>query len=237
MFNQSTVFTLDDWRSNVTYYVSQNAEYVDAWEIWNEPSHPIHPLLNLGILDSNPAHEENMALIVDFYVSMAQIAHQTIRQYDPTAKILLLGGVHLWAGGGDDPALNLDRNFSSQAAAKGVFQYGDAISIHAYPWSSQATTASWNGYSESLAFYRGLFPSDKSLEVWITETGQSTTDSGEDGQVKYLVEAFDYFKGKVSMLFWYSLLDNPHLGEKDFGLIEDGLTPRAAYHALQNATH
>ena len=48
MFNQSTVFTLDDWVSNVTYYVSQNNN-VDAWEIWNEPTNPNYPLLNLNI--------------------------------------------------------------------------------------------------------------------------------------------------------------------------------------------
>lgn len=35
MFGQSTVFTLEAWQENVTYYVSHYADVVDAWEIWN----------------------------------------------------------------------------------------------------------------------------------------------------------------------------------------------------------
>ena len=49
IFNKSTNFTLEDWQSNVTYYVSKYADYVDAWEIWNESSNPNYPLLNLNI--------------------------------------------------------------------------------------------------------------------------------------------------------------------------------------------
>ena len=40
MFNQSITFTLEEWHGNVTHYVLQYADYVDAWEIWNEPAHP-----------------------------------------------------------------------------------------------------------------------------------------------------------------------------------------------------
>ena len=41
MFNDSTTFNLEQWRSNVTFYVSQYANSVDAWEIWNEPTTPV----------------------------------------------------------------------------------------------------------------------------------------------------------------------------------------------------
>ncbi len=49
MFNGSCQFTLDEWKSKVTYFVSQYCDHVDAWEIWNEPTSPTYPLLNLNI--------------------------------------------------------------------------------------------------------------------------------------------------------------------------------------------
>ena len=40
MFNKNSNFTLEEWSSNVTHYVSQYTDYVDAWEIWNKPANP-----------------------------------------------------------------------------------------------------------------------------------------------------------------------------------------------------
>jgi hypothetical protein len=221
MFNQTTTFTLEEWRDNVAYYVSQYADYVDAWEIWNEPANPTYPLLNITI-------QENMSQIVEFYFSMVQTASPIIRQYDPSAKIVLFGGLNLWSG--NDPHLELDKNFSKQLAAMHIEQYGDAISVHAYPWRDQVETWVWDKYTESLAYYHELF-TNKSLEIWVTETGQSIEASGEDGQAQYMRDALQYFQGKVTRLFWYSLLDNA-ADQKSFGLIGDE-TPRPAYYVLQ----
>jgi hypothetical protein len=77
MFNQTTTFTLEEWRDAVTHYVSRYSNNVDAWEIWNEPAHPSYPLS------------------VERYYSMVQIASPIIRQYDPSAKIVLFGGLQL----------------------------------------------------------------------------------------------------------------------------------------------
>jgi hypothetical protein len=122
MFNKLTVFSLDDWRGNVTYYVSQYAVYVDAWEIWNEPANPTDPLQNLS-----PTSPENMTKIVNFYFSMVQTACPIIRLHDPSAKILLFGGLNLYSG--SEIHLDLDENFSSQLVAMGIEQFGDAISF------------------------------------------------------------------------------------------------------------
>jgi hypothetical protein len=211
MFNQSITFTLEEWRDNVTYYVSQYADYVDAWEIWNEPANP------------------NYTLSVEKYYSMVQTASPIIRQYDQSAKIVLFGGLNLWSGG--DPNLALDKEFARQLAAMHIEQYGDAISVHAYPWMEQVEPWVWEKYDESFAYYRGLFTSNKSLEVWVTETGHPIEFGGEEGQAQYMADALRYFQGKVTRLFWYSLIDNA-ADQKSFGLIGNE-TPRLAYYVLQ----
>ena len=226
MFNKSSTFTLEEWRSNVTYYVSKYADYVDAWEIWNEPANPTYPLLDLNV--STP---ENMTKIAQFYYSMVQTASPIIRQYDPTAKIVLFGGLNLYSGG--DPHLTLDKEFARQLAAMNIEQYGDAISVHAYPWGQDEPQV-WDSCTSSLAYYHGLF-TNKSLEVWITETGQTIQADGEQGQAQYMADALQYFQGKTTHLFWYSLLDNTW-EENSFGLISHDGTPRLTYQELQKFT-
>jgi hypothetical protein len=44
-------------------------------------------------------------------------------------------------------------------------------------------------------------------------------------------DALQYCQGKITRLFWYSLLDNA-ADQKSFGLIGDE-TPRLAYYVLQ----
>ena len=72
-----------------------------------------------------------MSKIVDFYYSMAQTVYPIIRQYDPTAKIVLFGGLNLYSG--SEQHLTFDEDFAKQLANMNIEQYGDAISIHAYP--------------------------------------------------------------------------------------------------------
>jgi hypothetical protein len=213
MFNKSCIFTLDDWKSNVTYYVSQYAPYVDAWEIWNEPTSP------------NP----DWQLQVD-YLSMAQTASLVIREYDPAAKIVLLGGMQLYTGSSTD-YLEGDKVFAANLSAQNITKYGDAISVHAYPWSGNVTSSVWDNYKSSLEFYRGLFPG---MEIWVTETGQPIEDADETGQSQYLNTALSFFKDKADKVFWYALHDSVDDG-KSFGLIQNNGNPREAYNTLQKA--
>jgi hypothetical protein len=211
MFNKNWIFTDEEWRGNVTHYVSQYADFVDAWEIWNEPAHPIY------------------TLTAEKYYSMSQAASSIIRQHDPTAKIVLLGGLNLWSG--PEPHLDLDEAFAEQLANMNISQYGDALSVHAYPWMGKVESWIWEKYTDSLAYYQELYPS---LEIWVTETGHYVDSDGEEGQARYLHDALQYFSGKnVTKLFWYSLLDNDW-EEHDFGLIHEDGTPRLAYDELRD---
>jgi hypothetical protein len=183
---------------------------VDAWEIWNEPAHP------------------NYTLSTEKYYSMVQIASPIIRQYDQSSKIVLFGGLNMWSG--NAPHLDLDKNFSKQLTTMNIEQYGDALSVHAYPWMEKVESWIWEEYTDSLAYYRELYPS---LEVWVTETGHYVDVEGEQGQARYLTDAIQFFNGKnITHLFWYSLLDNPW-EENDFGLIRGDGAPRLAYDELK----
>ena len=113
-------------------------------------------------------------------------------------------------------------------AVLNIGQYGDALSVHAYPWETMKQSI-WEKYRDLLAFYQELYPS---LEIWLTETGYPLEYEGEKGQAQYMNDALDYFEGKVTRFFWYSLLDNVW-EDQSFGLIVEGM-PRLAYYELRS---
>jgi hypothetical protein len=206
-------FSLIDWQTNVTDYVTKYAGLVDAWEIWNEPSSPLYPVS------------------AEKYFDMVQIASPIISQYDPLAKIVLFGGLNLFSG--NDPNSDLDKIFAQQLASRNVICFGDAISLHAYPWGTSEPIV-WEKYAESLNYYQTLFGA---AEIWVTETGQSLEASTEKGQAKYLSDAYRFFsQGNISVarVFWYSLTDSS-LDNASFGLTAPDNT-RLAYQELQKMT-
>ena len=219
--NNQTTFSLDEFRHNVTYYVSTYADYVDDWEICNEP---VNPAVNWTLL--NATLPKDMTEVVQFYISMVQIAAPIIRQYDSTAKIVLFGGLNLWVGG--DSNLELDKDFAARLATMNIDKYGDAFSVHAYPWTNVTSYWNFNKFGDALSYYTGLFPS---LEVWVTEAGHYVDVEGDEGQARYLRGTIQYFYGKVDRIFWYSLVDNPW-EERHFGLIDENGAPRLAYYEL-----
>ena len=205
-------FTLTDWQSNVTDYVGKYAGFVDAWEIWNEPSSLDYPV---------PATK---------YFEMARIASPIIRQYDPSAKILLFGGFHLFSNGSSN--LDTDIAYARQLAEGNITMYGDVISVHAYTWGNNESVV-WERYTESLSIYRSLFGS---LEVWVTETGKPLEEGNETITAQYLSDAYRFFSEEtdVAKVFWYLLSDYSYDGES-FGLTIKNQT-RAAYNELQKIT-
>ncbi len=228
MFSGNTNFTLEEWNESVTAYVTKYANEVDAWEIWNEPANPKlnWTLLNLTIYQEPNGIQENLTRIVDFYYNMAASAHDIIRRIDTNASIILFGGLNLYSGG--DPNLVIDREFARQLAARNIMQFGDAIAVHAYPWGNKPFSDWSIYYRNSLDYYRGLF-GNQSLDIWVTETGQTISD----GQAQYLNDLLDFFRGEASHVFWYALHDeNTTIG--DFGLVNADNSPRQAYIDLHN---
>jgi hypothetical protein len=215
LFNQSCSFTLDEWVDAVSSNVSKYAPRVDAWEIWNEPT------------STNPGWQ----LQAD-YLSMVQIASPIIRQYDSTSKIILFGGLQLYTGG-NKAILEDDLAFAGNLSSYNLMQYGDAISVHAYPWGIDVSPSVWDSYKNSLSAYNRL--GNFSLDIWVTETGYNLTDSTESAQAHYLKDALDFFNGSVSHVFWYALHDENVTASGDFGLVDADMQPREAYTALQGS--
>jgi hypothetical protein len=61
---------------------------------------------------------------------------------------------------------------------------------------------------------------------------------GEVGQARYMRDAIEYFEGRVTRFFWYSLWDNEwevndSVQPKHFGLVEDEQL-RLAYYELRD---
>jgi hypothetical protein len=216
MFNKSCSFTLNEWESAVSCNVSKYAIYVDAWEIWNEPT----------------STNSGWQLKVD-YLSMVHISSPIIRQIDPTAEIILLGGLQLYTGGNIDQ-LEGDIAFAGNLSSYNLMQYGDAISVHAYPWGPDVSPSVWDSYKDSLEAYHDRL-GNSSLDIWVTETGYNLTRSTELAQARYLQDAFGFFNGTVSHVFWYALHDENATGAGDFGLVDADMQPRDAYTALQNS--
>ena len=161
---------------------------------------------------------------------MTKNASSIIKENDPSAKIILFGGLNLYSG--DDIHLQLDKNFASQLAAMNIAQYGSAISVHAYSWKGTDTPTQdvWDNYTQSLLYYQSLF---LAKEIWLTETGQEFDSSNENLQAQYLLNSHQFFKGKVTHVFWYSLYDNSWELPQKFGLVNIDGTPRTAYNAMQ----
>ncbi|MCW4009126.1 MAG: hypothetical protein NWF05_00700 [Candidatus Bathyarchaeota archaeon] len=214
-------FTLQEWQDKVQYYAS-TFPFVDAWEIWNEPVSTQYPLWGLNV--SEP---ENLNTLADLYFSMVQTASQIIHQYNPQATIVLFGGLTLYSG--QDPNLEISKNFATLLAAKNITDYGDAISFHGYPWGANQPTV-WGNYSESITFYKNLFHAKGDLQYWLTETGQKAEVEGELGQAQYMTDALDFFQGTVDRFFWYSLVDSA-IAYGRFGLVGD--VARPAFGVLQ----
>ena len=208
-----SAFTLDDWGLLVHCIATQFAGRISAYEIWNEP------LLSnsmLGYEDGTAAH----------YFELLRVADTEIKSVDPNATVIALGGSDLFAGG-DLARLVLMRSFSTDLLALGAARYADAISLHAYSWDVD-DEAVWTSYEDELSFEGQAW----SKPVWITETGQRSTDA--ESQAAYMAMAYRLFvSAGVGHIFWFSITDQP---DGEFGLRGRPVESALRLFALENPT-
>ncbi len=162
---------------------------VAAYEIWNEPT---LPQFKLGYQDGSAQH----------YYDMLKSAYTIIKQNDPSAQVIGLGGVEIFSADTSSPTrLQDSKDFAQKVYDLGGAQYADAIAVHGYSWGN-CGDAIWNTYEQNIKYYHEMWGKD----VWITETGQSRDLACS--QSKYIDYAYSAFiNSSVKKVFWFALND------------------------------
>ena len=209
-----TVFPKQD---NLTYYngylnyvrytVNQVKDYVDAYEIWNEP--------NIEYFNYNNATGAD-------YAKLYLGARAIIKELDPTATVLC-GAVT----DSDTPATNFGKAIFNYIRTQGnVNDLIDAFSIHLY------TQLDDEAYYTGLTKWEAVFDSyGYTGDVWMTENGVTAdnasgrTEAAQAAMVAKLgIQWERYLKenNRNGVSFWYDLRNDVGVStyEDNFGLVD-----------------
>lgn len=182
-------FTLSDWRKLTRCVARQLKGRVMAYEIWNEP---LLPAAQTGYQNGSVGH----------YYDLLRVASNQIRDVDPRAKIVALGGVDAYAPGVYAGRVTAAEAFSAKLAARGAARFADAVSVHAYPWGDYQDVSRLDAYQLSVRFHARVW----GRPVWITETGHRRSEAGT--QSGYLADAYGALLGAgARKIVWFSLYD------------------------------
>ncbi len=225
---KDTVFPTQD---NMTYYngyldyvrytVGQVKDYVDAYEIWNEP--------NIKGFNYN--------LLADGtdYAKLYLDAKAIIDELDPTAMVVC-GAIT----GVDDADTDFGKAIFDYVKKQGdVNSLIDAFSIHLY------TQLNDEVYVKGLSEWEGIFDSyGYTGEVWMTENGV-TADNDKAGNesdqaamvAKLGVQWERYLKenGRKGISFWYDLRNDVGISdyEDNFGLVDSSHNMKPAGYSMK----
>ncbi len=199
---------------------------IAAWEVWNEPN-----LADFWAGD-----------VVD-YVALLRAAYPAFKQGDPQARVVF-GGVAY----NDDAYIRK----AYAAGAKGSF---DVLATHPYQGRGDLRPEApddgtiWR-LSHLPAVRKVMVANgDGGKPIWFSEFGWSAhgnwsgIPSWQRGvslqlQARYLVRALEYIKRYpyVTQTFWYAERNrtDSNVQANNYGLLYRDLTPKPAYHALQD---
>lgn len=125
-----------------------------------------------------------------------------------------------------------DPNWLELMFRRGVMQYIDAVGIHGFPGTYEASWESWNSVVHSVQ--QILTQHRSGAEIWISATGYSTWRHEEYAQLRAFTAALET---SVERVYWYSARDlNPDYAARDgfhaddreyhFGLHANDGTPK-----------
>lgn len=195
------------WKTLVQTAVERYRNYVDVWEIWNEPD------------SSTYLHSANWKT----YAPLLKRASRIIRIYDPSA-IILNGAI----------ADIRNHRFIEKLYTNGQ-PYFDEFNVHLYYCGQyrddgeqlSALQHDWEQLEKIVHKYR---PNE---HIWITEMGCSTGQRGIDDTLvrRYIPQAVHLLRSydNVRPIFLYAFRDRPFLDdayEANFGLLESDGTPK-----------
>ncbi len=205
---------LEAWQNYVRTTVNRYKDKIKYWEIWNEPNIP-----TFWQPQPNP----------DDYFSLLQTSYVTIKQVDPSAKVIGICSA------------GTDIDFIERVLNKGGGKYMDILSVHPYRWPSSPEET---GFLEEMQKLRSLLQRyGLDIPIWITEIGWPTHDKGvsELDQAKMLVRTYIIAIGSkvIDKIFWYDFRDDgtdPTDPEQNFGIIKRDFLPKKAYNAYKVMT-
>ena len=205
----------------VRYTVGKVKDYVDAYEIWNEP--------NIKGFNYN--------LLADGtdYAKLYLDAKAIIDELDPTAMVVC-GAIT----GVDDADTDFGKAIFDYVKKQGdVNSLIDAFSIHLY------TQLNDEVYVKGLSEWEGIFDSyGYTGEVWMTENGV-TADNDKAGNesdqaamvAKLGVQWERYLKenGRKGISFWYDLRNDVGISdyEDNFGLVDSSHNMKPAGYSMK----
>lgn len=196
-----------EWAALVQTVVERYRNYVDVWEIWNEPDSPTY---------LHPATWKT-------YFPLLKSASRIIRIYDPSS-IILNGAV----------ADITNRKFIRQLYKHGQ-PYFDELNVHLYYCgqyrdASEKLDALYYDWNQLQSLVHKFRPNE---HIWITESGCSTGQAGiDDGLVRRYTKQSSHFLrsyDNVRPIFLYTIRDRDYLTdayEAEFGLLQSDGTAK-----------
>jgi hypothetical protein len=213
-----------DYARFLSYLGAQYGQYVDAWEVWNEP---------------NTARFWSTGPSPSAYAALVKAAYPAVKAADPGAPVVM-----------GATSLN-DNAFLQGAYAAGVKGYFDALSTHPYTCDAPDVIkrdASGHISKYSFAGYRELrdtmLANGDDKPIWLTEFGWSTSTQGcalsEATQADYVTRAFKFVEQDpyVQVALVYNLRNNFYDGDADttearYGLMRTDFSPKPSYAAFK----
>lgn len=149
--------------------------YLEWVELWNEPN-------NLSEWDW--LLDPGWAIFAEMVGAAAYWAHKL-------GKKTVLGGLS-----------PIDPDWLTLMCDYGVIAHIDAVGAHGFPG---ALESGWQGWAPQVARMReAIGRHGSNAEVWITETGFSTWQHDQRGQLRAFVQAIE---APVERVYWYSAYD------------------------------
>lgn len=220
---------MEGWKQYIRTVVNALGDYVDAYEVWNEPD-GMNSLLSAGDAAMAKAY-------VDCYVNTKSLLDEIM-----PGKPVLFGA--LFSGGNDRTTIAFYDELQSAAKKqeKNFDDIVDDISFHFYV--DNRGTMNSHFYNQETRLDAYGFTGD----IWFTETGLSETvdstvnDEAPYTQAEYLpmaaIEWDRYIRdsGRDGVGFWYDIRNdgtNPRKYEHNFGLVDYNYNEKPAFYAMK----
>jgi hypothetical protein len=185
-----------------------------VWEIWNEP--------NISFWKPKPDVQQ--------YVTLARATCEAVRASVPDA--LIIGPAT-----SEIPAQYLETFFRS-----GILAQLDAVSVHPYRNYSKPPETALEDYARLRALIERCAPEKKNIPIISGEWGYASHTKGVslDTQATYVVrqQLANLLAGVPISIGYDWKNDGPDRSEREhnFGIVNEDLTPKPAYTALQTMT-